>query len=386
MRKLRENCSEEIQNVLYKCFFITEIKVESKRNINWCIVQELCFALFRVFGRSVGGEGEEDIGEGFTEVGVLLTGLVHLHLGQLELDVALVVSESANDLFLVEGSVSLELGLHLGNLSLGLVGAVSDVLVQTLEDGHNAIHAVHDVIVVAAIKRVNSRVDALLEAVVVRKAVRDLITVLLSSEGLDHAGDQTLELVRVAARHWVPLDRAIHRLILLGEEVLNEGDASSLVLTLFHLILEVSVSHPALAEQLLGRGLSEAVILLLPLLGVHNLAEVAPFVPGGGGDAAKSSHERTGGLTVFHLKDRGSLLPHDEIVAVPVGLEVGEALILVEGVSDGVPSDDLVVVGAVSEDFGEAVFVDLRNDQSLPGREQHLLHHFASFSYFISNK
>ena len=161
---------------------------------------------FRVFGRSVGGEGEEDIGEGLTKVGVFLTVLVHLHLGQLELDVVLVVSESVDDLFLVVGSVSLELGLHLRNLSLGLVRAVCDVLVQSLKDRHNTVHAIHDVIVVAAVKRVNSRVDLFLEAVVAGEAVRDLITVLLSSEGLDHAGDQTLELVRVAARHWVPLD------------------------------------------------------------------------------------------------------------------------------------------------------------------------------------
>ena len=168
------------------------------------IVQELL--CFHDFGRSVGGEGEEDIGEGFTKVGVLLTGLVHLHLGQLELDVVLVVSEGVNDFFLVVGSVSLELGLNLRDLGLRLVWAVCDVLVQSLEDGHNTVHAIHDVIVVAAVKRVNSRVHLLLEAVITGKAVCDLITVLLSSEGLDHAGDQTLELVRVAARHWVPLD------------------------------------------------------------------------------------------------------------------------------------------------------------------------------------
>ena len=352
------------------------------------IVQELWYFEFSVFGRSVSGEGEEDIGEGLTEVGVLLTGLVHLHLGQLELDVVLVVSESVNDLFLVVRSMSLELGLHLRDLSLRLVWAVSDVLVQSLEDGYNAVDAVHDVIVVATVKRVNSRVDALLEAVIVREAVRDLITVLLSSEGLDHAGDQAFKLVRVAARHWVPPDRNLHRLLFLGEEVANEGDTSSFVLALLHLILEVSVCHPALGEHLFGRCLSEAKILLFPLLGVHQFAEVAPFVPGSGSDAAESTHERARSLTVFHFKDCSRLLPHDEIVAVPIGLEVGEALIFIEGISDGVPSDDLVVVGAVSKNFGEAILVDLSGDQSLPGRLQHHLHHFASFSfsYFISNK
>ena len=79
--------------------------------------------------------------------------------------------------------------------------------------------------------------------------------------------------------------------MLLGEEVVDEGDASSLVLTLLHLILEVGVGHPAIAEHLLGGCLTEVFVLLLPLLGVHKLSEDAPFVPGGGGDAAKSTHE-----------------------------------------------------------------------------------------------
>ena len=68
-------------------------------------------------------------------------------------------------------------------------------------------------------------------------------------------------------------------------------------------------------------------------------------------------------------------------MAVPIGLEVGEALILVEGVSDGVPGDDLVVVGAVREDLGEAVLVG--DNWSVPVSEQHFLKHLANFVFLI---
>ena len=109
-----------------------------------------------VFGCSVGGEGEEDIPEGSAEVLVLLAEPEHLHLGQLKLDVPLVVFEVAHDLGLVIGSVPLDLGLDLGDLPLRLVRAVGDVLVESLEDGDHAIDAVHDVVVVAGVKRVDS--------------------------------------------------------------------------------------------------------------------------------------------------------------------------------------------------------------------------------------
>ena len=79
--------------------------------------------------------------------------------------------------------------------------------------------------------------------------------------------------------------------MLLGEEVVDEGDASFFVLALAHLVLEVGVGHPAIGEHLLGGCLTEVLVLRLPLLGVHKLSEDAPFVPGGGGDAAKSTHE-----------------------------------------------------------------------------------------------
>ena len=73
-------------------------------------------------------------------------------------------------------------------------------------------------------------------------------------------------------------------------------------------------------------------------------------------------------------------------MAVPIGLEVGEALILIEGVSDGVPGDNLVMVGAMGKHLSEAILVD--HNWSVPVGEQHFLHHFAifCFSYYISNK
>ena len=106
-----------------------------------------------------------------------------MHLDELELDVLLVVLKGTNDLCLVIiGGMSLKFGLDLSDLSLSLVWAAGNLLVQSLENGDQFTDAVHDVIVVCGENRADSRFEARQEVVIVRDAVRDLVTILLSSE------------------------------------------------------------------------------------------------------------------------------------------------------------------------------------------------------------
>jgi len=101
-----------------------------------------------------------------------LTKLEHVHLNELELDVLLVFLEGADDLCLVVvGGVSLKLSLDLSDLSLRLVWAAGNLLVQSLEDGNQTTNAVHDVIVVSGEDRAKSRFEAGHEVVVVSDAV-----------------------------------------------------------------------------------------------------------------------------------------------------------------------------------------------------------------------
>ena len=101
-----------------------------------------------------------------------MTKLEHVHLSELEFDVLLVFLEGTDDLsFVIIGGMSIKLGLNLSNLSLCLVRAVGNLLVQSLEDGDQSINAVHDVIVVSGENRSNSSVEACQEVVVISEAV-----------------------------------------------------------------------------------------------------------------------------------------------------------------------------------------------------------------------
>lgn len=312
-------------------------------------------------------KAEEDITEGGAEVLVLLADLIHVHLSQLQLDVSPVVLEVANDLGLVIGSVPLDLALDLGDLPLRLVGAVGDILVQALENGDNAVDAVHDVIVIAAVKRLNSRVEALLDAVVARDAEGNLITVFLTSETLNDASDHAFELVLIAMRHWMPLGCALHGLVLVGEEVADEGDTSSLVLALLLELLHVIVGRKGVCEECPRTILPQAVPLLLPLLRVEKSLKVLQAVPLGSSDAAKTGHEIAGFLTVLHLVDGDSVFPVDEFPTLLIFLEISETLVLIEGVPDGIPGDYFVVPCGLSEHLSEAVFVDFSGNPLSPG-------------------
>ena len=303
------------------------------------------------------GKVEPEVAKGLTVVEEVVLLVIHLDLGQVELDMLFELGEVLDDGLLSEFWVALEDILEVLGLSLGFLGALSSVGAESDHGHEEVLDANGHIVVVALHDGVDGVKDAAEELILAAEARGEVASVIPLRESLHKSADNTSDLLAFVSR---PIGKIrpghISNLnLLFREQAHHESITGSLVLSRFVELLDSTVGGPGLHAHGWPVDVLGAAPLDGPVVAVLQELENVVVVQGYVVEAADAMDEHPWVFLVDHLLDGDGLLDVIDLLANEELLEVHETLLLNECVSCGPGEDDLVVVRAVRENFARDI-------------------------------